>query len=225
MRTFHLVLIALLIGCGCSAQKQQAEPSVMQQLEGGESDWQRAKEPALSADSHFAAGMLAESHPNLPRAIDQYERCLKINPQHEQALFRLGIIRSQLKQYPQAIETWKRYAAATGDSAVAYSNLGLAYELAKRPAEAEAAYKKGIQRDAGNEACRVNYGLMLARSGRVPEAVKQFSEVLTPAQVSYNIASVYEQQGKTEQAREEYRRALELDPAMRDAQTRLAALR
>jgi Tfp pilus assembly protein PilF len=113
---------------------------------------------------------------------------------------------------------------ATDGSAGAYSNLGFCHELAGNPAEAEAAYKKGIAKDPKNEPCRVNYGLMLARAGRTSDAVAQLQAVLKPEEVAYNVASVYEQQGKRELAREQYRKALAIDPEFKDAKARLSKL-
>jgi Flp pilus assembly protein TadD len=48
--------------------------------------------------------------------------------------------------------------------------------------------------------------------------------VLTPAEVHYNLASVYEWMGRKEQAKVEYRAALALDPRLSDAQARLDAM-
>jgi hypothetical protein len=47
----------------------------------------------------------------------------------------------------------------------------------------------------------VNYGLMLTRTGRVPEARAQLETVLKPAEAAYNIGSVREQIGRKDQAR------------------------
>jgi Tfp pilus assembly protein PilF len=66
---------------------------------------------------------------------------------------------------------------------------------------------------------------MLARTGRALEAEKVFSAVLKPAQVHYNLASVYEHMGRTDQARAEYEKALKEDPAYSDARDRLGKLK
>ena len=52
----------------------------------------------------------------------------------------------------------------------------------------------------------------------------ELTDDLTPAAARYNIGSVYEQQGKTAQAKLEYTRALEIDPTFFEANQRLADL-
>jgi Flp pilus assembly protein TadD len=70
----------------------------------------------------------------------------------------------------------------------------------------------------------VNYGLMLARAGRISESIAQLQVVLTPAEVHYDLASVFESEGKKTAAREEYQKAIDLDPDMSDAKVRISAV-
>jgi tetratricopeptide (TPR) repeat protein len=112
----------------------------------------------------------------------------------------------------------------TNETATGYSNLGFCYELSGDYNSAEEAYHKGLAADSRSQPCRVNYGLMLARQGKVNDALNQLSVVLTEAQAHYDVASIYEQQGKREQAKAEYRKALELDKNFLAAQSRLDAL-
>ena len=65
---------------------------------------------------------------------------------------------------------------------------------------------------------------MLVRRGRAGEGKLQLGAVLKPAEVHYNLGSLYESQGRKEQAKAEYRQALQLDPQFSEATTRLNAL-
>ena len=180
--------------------------------------------PKLNAEMRFAAGQLAESQGRVDTALEQYQECLKLNPQHLGALYRLGVLNAQLKQYPEAIDAWTQYISASGGSAFAYSNLGFCEELSGNPEAAETAYLHGIAKDPQNLPCRTNYGLLLARKGRINEAIRQWQFVLSPAEVHYNLGSVYQMQGRKEQARVEYQEALKLNGEFNDAKLRLAAL-
>jgi tetratricopeptide (TPR) repeat protein len=209
------IMAAALVGCakdgGANARRNPA-------------DLEAAKEPPMNANTHFAAGQLAESRGELSSAIYQYKLALRQNPDHSEALFHLGSVYAATKQFGPAIETWKRYLKATGESASAYSDLAFCEELAGNPKAAEADYLRGIRKDPNNESCHVNYGLMLTRHARMNEAVLQLQAVLSPAEVHYDLAGVYEFQGRRELARSEYQRAVDLDPNFSDARSKLARL-
>lgn len=230
MRRVVLIALALVPVGACQSRQDQGpiqklSEAEAQALNAQYSRFETSEDPPFTAETHFAAGQLAESQGLVAKAIEQYRQALKIDPRHQKSLYRLGILYTQTRQYPQALEVWRQYVKACNGSATALSNLGFCYELAGQLAEAERAYKMGIEREPANQPCRVNYGLMLARSGRIEQAVSQLSAVLKPAEVHYNLGSVYEQLGRKEQAEAEYRKALELDPQFWEARARLAKLR
>ncbi|WP_428937234.1 tetratricopeptide repeat protein [Fontivita pretiosa] len=188
------------------------------------SRFEQSNDPPLNADTRFAAGQLAESQGQLDRALEQYRAALKADPKHQPSLYRMGMIYARAMQYQQALEVWKQYVVATNGSATAYSNLGFCYELAGQTREAEQAYLTGIRKEPNNQPCRINYGLMLARLGRAQEAEAHLATVLRPAEVHYNLASVYDQLDRKDRARAEYKKALELDPQMWEARVRLSRI-
>ena len=213
------VLIVALGATGCAKSGGAAKGLAA----GGSSEisFETTRDPPIAAETRYAAGQLAEGRGALPQAAEQYRQAVKADPKHVGALYRLGVVYTEMKKFDEAIEAWKKYAAATGDSAASYSNLGFCYELARRPEDAESAYLKGIRKDPKHVACRVNYGLMLVRRGRVNEGKLQLQAVLTEAEAHYNVGSVYESLGRSEQAKAEYDRALKLDPSLADARARL----
>jgi tetratricopeptide (TPR) repeat protein len=214
---------------GCNHNKKSAEETTASKyklLNGSTSDHSEvaAPEPALNVDTRFAAGRVAETQGRLDCAAVQYEQALRLKGNHVPSLYRLGIVQTKMKQFDLATATWRKYIKATGDSASGYSNLGFCYEMAGDVNNAEKAYKDGIQRDANSVPCRTNYGLMLARHNRVPEAENQLNAVLKPDEVRYNLAAVYEQKGEIRQAKAELKKAIEINPGNREAQSRLASL-
>lgn len=229
MRITILLLGSFLLS-GCVMQNQNpgalqgVSSSAVDQLNADHGHFDTIKDPPFTAHTRFAAGQLAESQGAIPMAIEQYKAALKLDPKHQPSLYRLGVLYAQNHQFDLAISSWKQYVKATGDSATAMGNLAFCYELAGRTSDAENAYKAGIQKEPANQSCRVNFGLMLARQGRVDEAKTQWAAVLKPAEVHYNLASVYEQLGRKDDAKSEYEKALELNPEFWEAQTRLSRL-
>jgi tetratricopeptide (TPR) repeat protein len=223
-----LLGIAAMALFGCSSHNQQSAADTQQQQdqlrEADEKVTMQLGKTPITADTRYAAGQLAEAEGNYNAAVSQYQAALKINPKHELAMYRLGIIYTQFKQWNQAIDIWQKYVKVTNQAAGAYGNLGFCYELAGKPGLAETTYQQGIKRDYLNLLCRTNYGLMLARQGRTDDAVNTWRPVLSDAQIHYNFASVYQLEGRKRQAIAEYQRALEIDPNLTDAQARLASL-
>ncbi len=220
-----LTAVLLLIG-GCHSSKDTTSAAERaNKITAADVKFETSEDPPVKAKTHFAAGQLAETQGDYPVAIEQYWAALKLQPRYREPLYRLGVVYCHLEHYPDAIVAWKEYLKASDGDSTGYSNLAFCYELAGKHPDAEEAYRKGIDKDPANNPCRVNYGLMLARDNRIAEATLQLQTVLTPAQVHYNLASVYEHQGNKERARSEYRKAINLDPSLADAEVRLSVMK
>lgn len=221
-----LALVILLI-TGCAKNQQNVSNLPGDQanaLSAQHSKFEKADDPPFNAATHFAAGQLAESQEAQLAAVAHYQAALRIDSHHRDSLYRLGVVHTKLKDWASAIGAWKRYLKETRNDATAYANLAFCYDLAGKKSDAERTYQEGIARDPANTSCRVNFGLFLARQGRVDEAAAQWRAVLSEAQVHYNLGSIYEQQNKRDLAKGEFRQALQHDANMADAKTRLAAL-
>jgi tetratricopeptide (TPR) repeat protein len=243
MKRLHWVVV-VIVSCallgGCHNKKDPNDPSKSSHGKGSDQEklaaaqrevkqnpdkFETASDPPLNADTRFAAGLLAESQGDANRAVAQYVEALKLDPNHKNSLFHLGALYTQTGHYNEAVTTWQRYMKATNYAPASYNNLALCYEQAGKLDEAEKTYRAGIAKDPADTSCRLNYGLMLARHGRMDDATAQLQTVCTPAEVQYNLGSVFEQQGNKEEARRRYQRALELDPKLVDARSRLAQLK
>ena len=220
------VVLIMLIG-GCAKNQQDVSKLTEDKansLSAEHSKFEQSKDPPFTLATHFAAGQLAESQEAPLAAVAQYQAALRIDPHHRDSLYRLGVVHTKLKDWPNAIWAWKKYLKETKNDATAYANLAFCYDLAGHKSDAERTYQEGIAKDPSNASCRVNYGLFLAREERTEEASAQWRAVLSEAQVHYNLGSMYEQQNKRDQAKIEFRTALQHDQNLVDAKTRLAAL-
>jgi len=223
--SLHAVLagtlaLALVGGCGSSQRHAGASDAVAYHP----AHVDAAGNPEFSAEATFVAGQIAQSNGEFEPAAKCFRDALTLNPEFAPAAYHLGVVNAQMKRYPDAIDAFWDYVKLTNESAAAYGNLGYCYELAGMHNEAEAAYRRGLVRDVADESCRVNYGLMLARHGREDEALAQLTVILDPAQAHYNLASIYQLQGKTERAKAEFIKALTLDPQMWAAENRISAI-
>jgi tetratricopeptide (TPR) repeat protein len=210
--------------CACSSHNAATQAQNQKLSPVDEASLPVAKDPPLKANTRFAAGQVAESQGNFDAAISEYNKALDIDPKHLPSLYRLGVIYAQFKKYDQSIAIWKHYIAISNDAPEGYGNLGYCYELDTQPELAEATYKLGLEKDPKNANCRTNYGLMLARKGKIQEAVRLWDPVLSDAEIHYDLAGIYALDGRKQEAKAEYKKALASDPTLIDARARLSEL-
>jgi len=212
-----LALGALLVGC---ASRDKDGPvsglsaDQADELNAQRSQFETGDDPPMSAATHHAAGRLAESQGAFSTAVAHYEAALKLEHRHLPSLYRLGVVLTQARRYADAIEAWRRYGDAAGDDPAGRNNLAFCYDMAGLNQLAEMTWQRAIERHPADAACRVNYGLYLARQGRTQAAMELWKGVLTAAQMHYNLGAIHEMQGRKEQAQAEYRESLRLDPRL-----------
>ncbi len=215
---FSVLMVAAFAGCKSGGNDQAA---------GGipiDAKVEDAKVVTPNSNAHLAAAELALSQNNLTEAVKQYNEVLATDAENKKALYNLGTIYVYQRQFDKAIAAWDRYVRVTDNSAVAWSNLGRAHELAGHWKEAEVNYLRAIERDPQNKAARMNYGILLAKRDRIDEATKQLSTVLVPAEVQYNLGSVYELKKNYVKAKGCFEKSLSFDPELTVAKQRLDQL-
>jgi tetratricopeptide (TPR) repeat protein len=218
-----LVLGLLLVVIGCRASPEDSsgrlvEPDTVLDLD------TKSAQKQINVQTYVAAAQLAESQGRIPDAIEQYKQALRRDGNNELAIFQIARLYTLTRQYPLAIAAWERYVEVTKQNPSAWNNLARTHEIAGNWREAEACYVSAINVDALHEQTRVNYGIFLARRGRIDEATEQMSRALPPQQVQYNLGSVYELAGDFENARAAYRNAVEMDRTFQPARQRLKAI-
>ena len=211
-------------GCGGGSGVQARRNMPALQPEQVEPDAFDRGQTDVTAATHFAAGQFAETQGKLAEAEQQYAQAVDLDPRHEPALYRLGVLQTRRGDHAAARKTWNQYVTATDGSADAYGALGYCLELSGDPLGAETAYRKGVDADADHQGVRVNYGLLLARQGRDGEATEHLAIALPMPAVLYNIGVIHERDGDTAAAIDCYREALDLKPDFRQARQRLLAL-
>src|SRR5262249_39913409 len=101
---------------------------------------------------------------------------------------------------------------------------GFCYYSANQWADAEAQFRKAVAINANLERAWVNLGLCLAQQEKYLEAFTAFQKGCTPAETHANLGFVMASQGKREEAKKEYRMALDKDPNMVVAKAALMKL-
>src|ERR1700722_19625359 len=102
---------AMAAATGCSSDNKQQTNQTLTAHEADKLSAQRAtfshvEDPPLTADTHFATAQLAESQGATDAAEAQYLAALKLDPKHLPSLYRLGMMYTHEKKFPEAENIW-----------------------------------------------------------------------------------------------------------------------
>lgn len=180
-----------------------------------------APAPRISANTHLASGRMLEQQKDFVGAIRQYDKALANNPKLVEAYNRLGIVYQKLERFPEAETAFKRGVRIAPDSAMLHNNLGYCYLMQEKLQPAEAEFKNALAISPQFERARMNHAIILARTERVEESVKEFTQVV-PAEVAYyNVAVICSEKGQYSEAEEALKRSLKINPKYEPAQEHL----
>ena len=149
-------------------------------------------------------------------AAAELNAALALDPSNVDALVALSRAHLKRKDIKSAGRTLESAVARGVDSARVYAALADVYEAGGYVENAIPAMRLAIARDPRNESYRLRYGLLLndtkapaAAVIRVREALKEFPDS-SPLWLALGIAQMGD--GKSDDARKSFERALELDP-------------
>jgi len=146
--------------------------------------------------------------------------------------FNAAMTARQAGQFEEAIQNFLKATELDPKQPVVWANLADTYmQYADRKAGAERqellaksleAYQKVIELKPDDAAARNNYGLALAKAGRMDEARAQLEQAaqLNPGgagQYYYNLGALLVNSGRTAEAKEAFKKALEIDPNYAEA--------
>jgi TPR repeat/Tetratricopeptide repeat len=118
----------------------------------------------------------------------------------------------------KAIDAQKRLTVEKPNDPAAWNDLGNLMLLARKPDEAETAYRKAVELDPGKVSTLFNLGLLLQQKGQLKEAQKLYIQASTldpkNAWAHYQSGAIYETWGKKTAAVKEYAQAFALDPQL-----------
>jgi Tfp pilus assembly protein PilF len=165
-----------------------------------------------------AAGIDATPAERLARALPFPGRFMA--PPGERNEFQYSLDLAEQGFEAAALTAFER-AARRDPSAVTFYNLGTLYVKAGQPVEAEAAFARALDLQAGHAEANNSLGALLAQRGDVDGAVVRF-RVALDARPEFpdalnNLGYALYQRGEDERAYELYRRALELQPQLPEA--------
>jgi len=150
------------------------------------------------------------------KAVEPYEKTLKIKPADVTALNNKGIILAGFKAYPQAVECFDETLKIDPENVQAMYCEGNVLAKMKIYQTAVEYYDKALKLDSNNIDILNNKGNALTKLEKYPEAVDCYNAAL---ELDHNDVSVWHNKGnalqelrKCKEALECYRKVLELEP-------------
>lgn len=126
---------------------------------------------------------------DLPRAAENYRRCLGLVPEFEAARRNLGVTLTEMGQAEEAVALLLQSLKKNPDSGSLYNNLGNAYRVLGDPRSAEAAYLRALELDPGSGDPHNNLAALHQQRGDWEKAEREIREALrlNPGSVAFRI--------------------------------------
>jgi tetratricopeptide (TPR) repeat protein len=182
-----------------------------------------------SRNSTFLLQQAAEANDFGNVAWDEYVtgRALEFDGNNADAAYKLGSILRGLGRYGEALELFRRYLQIVPNDFQGLGQMGSCLTDLGRFAEAEPLLRQALE-GLDSAVSHYNLGVLLARLGRLQEAVAEYERALDrdpeDVEARSNLATVLVRLGKLDGAARQLARALEIDPDNASAHTNLGVV-
>lgn len=153
-------------------------------------------------------------------AKDLYEKVLKINPNHSDALHLLGLIFNSLNQKDKAVKFITK-AISIKEHEVYYCNLGLVLKEQNKFNEAICMFEKAISLNVNDIDAYNNLGLVLRDLNKHKEAIVMYEKAISInpnySDAYNNLGIVFYDQNKLNEAIDMYEKAIFINPNYAEA--------
>ncbi len=171
-RTIVLLALATLTGCGQFGRRGVENVS-----------------PSGAADVHYGLGRSLEADGDLDRAMQAYRESIRRDARRADAPLRLAILLDRQGRFAESALLYEAALKASPGNAEVFCDRGYSLCLQGKDAEAEVALRQAIAKRPDLARAHNNLGLVLARAGRVDDALNEFRKAGCPeAEARLNLA-------------------------------------
>jgi Flp pilus assembly protein TadD len=147
-------------------------------------------------------------------AMEQYEKVLRLSPDHPIATRRLAVLYDRRCDFTKAEAAYSKLAKAHPRDADLMCDWGYSYFLRNDWKEAEAKLRRALEIDKRHVRARCNLGLAFGRQDRYAEAFQAFRDAgLDEADAHCNLAFVYWTKSRFDEAERECMIARQKNPS------------
>jgi tetratricopeptide (TPR) repeat protein len=164
---FHLINLLIIAMClftsSCIAKNVRVEVST---------------EDKTRADAVAQEGNVAFNKKDYYPALIKYLEAIRLNPDNEIVLNRLGIAYSQLNYYKEAADAFQRSIQLNPKYAYSVNNLGSAFFAAKELKKAEKYFKKALKLNSQEASFHMNLGALYFEKKKPEKALSEWRKAL-----------------------------------------------
>jgi Flp pilus assembly protein TadD len=157
-------------------------------------------------------------------AIAEYEHARELNPHVKDISRDLAVLYARQHNRQKAVVEFELALKEHPKDADLLNDLGYFHLEHDEWTQAETSLTKALELAPKHERARINLGLALAYQGRSAESLAAFTPAIGEAAAHSNLAMILSQQGKADEARQEFQKAAELDSTLQQPQLALAIL-
>jgi tetratricopeptide (TPR) repeat protein len=147
-------------------------------------------------------------------AVAEYKRASALDPKHVKTHNNLALALAELGKLEEAASHWKASLDLDPKPEI-YSDYGFVLARLGKPAEAVQAYEKALALDPNCASAHFNLAVAALQKGKLDEAATHYQVALRekPNAEAYNgYGFVLAQQGRAEEATQQFRKAIEINP-------------
>jgi Flp pilus assembly protein TadD len=158
-------------------------------------------------------------------AVEQYEKVLRLSPDHPEATRRLAVLYDRRADFTKAEAAYRKLAKAHPRDLDLMCDWGYSFYLRNDWKEAEAKFRRTLELDKRHVRARCNLGLTLGQQDRYAEAFQAFREAgLDEADAHCDLAFVYWTKSRFDEAERECFLARQKNPACSKAKDLLVQI-
>ena len=161
-------------------------------------------------------------------AKELYNRVLKIDPNHSQALKNIAIIFINLKDYQKAKKCYEKAVEIDPNSADAYYNLGIIFKELKEYQKAKSCYEKADNIQPNNTIIQTNLGIIFKDLGENQKAKDCYEKAIKinpdNGKAHYNLGVIYKDSGELQKAKICFKKVIEINPNEQETHNSLGVI-
>ncbi|MDX9703681.1 MAG: tetratricopeptide repeat protein [Candidatus Auribacterota bacterium] len=170
-----------------------------------------------AVEAHYSLGHAYQVRKDLPSAMTEYRRALKLDPNYFDARVNIGRAYIEINEPHKAIEEYLIALRINPDKAIVHYNLGVAYGKVDDHKKSVYHYIKAIELDPQYTQAYNSLGGFFAGIGDVERASSYWLQAVTVdpsfAQGFANLGSLYANAGDYQKAKFYWHKALQINPS------------